>query len=711
MKNKRFTFRPAKATFGVNPESKILTNVVLLEANREASGHGIYIDEKSLETALGSVQEKGGVLKAYYTHNHRGAASSWWANMTEDSHSELFIPGYFTDIRVEDNKLIAGTFEFFDAFAAEHPFIVAQILEMAEKTPTLIMQSIEFWGYGVYVDEDGNEYQEAPEDTELQYNGMPAVRVVEMFASAFVADGAATSSLFHKLSRKIKGEPGDHEQLRKTLSAWKDELVSEFRAHTSTTTTENTMNIIEQIKSRFGADKSRLSRALLLHAENPDLKVEEIDFRLKQEDREAEFEQLRKEKKELAEKAKKADQLEKELAAEKTRFKTFKESGQDPHHTPNTNGNPDPDVITFTSPTGKRQATGYTAKAASELAAKGIHLAVTTVSDLWTPATWLQGMPEMVTKQTDLLTSPVVVTDPVLDAVATGGGIQGNMPFLAEPDVADEIQVASTAPTINNLSSGNQIVPILNRVSAIGSDALAKAVSASDPIGFAMGIASRLRLRQRQTTLINVLRGLFSEGAADSAFISLVKKSAVEIVGSQTADHFFDSDLFHDATQLLGEAKGKLEFGGVIMMHSVVEAALNKQESIITVRDSQGNIVLKEYKGLRVIINDALVRAGTTSGFVYDTYIFAPGSIGMGDKAQSNQKGDAASLQVEGLSSTNDVVIYDRTRFILQPFGAKWVGSPAGQSATNAELATKANWELAFTDTKNVGVLQVVTNG
>jgi hypothetical protein len=710
MKNKRFTFNPAKATFGVNPEARTLTNVVLLEANREASGHGIYIDSQSLETALASVQEKGGVLKAYYTHNHRGAASSWWANMVEDSHSELFIPGYFTDIRVEDDKLIAGTFQFFDAFAAEHAFIVAQILEMAEKTPTLIMQSIEFWGYGVYVDEAGNEYQEAPEDTELQYNGMPAVRVVEMFASAFVADGAATSSLFHKLSRKLKkSDDSALEQLRETLSTWKDELLSEFKQSTLTTTTE-TMNIIEQIKSRFGADKSRLSRALLLHAENPDLKVEEIDFRLKQEDRDNEFEQLRKEKAELAEKAKEAEQLKKELEAEKTRFQTFKESGQDPDRTPGTGGSVNPDVPTFRSPTGLKQATGMTAKAAKSYAEKGIQFAVTTVADLWTPTTWLEGMPELVTKQTDLLTSPVVVRDPVLDQVASGGGVQGNMPFLAEPDTADEIQVASTAPTINNIASGNQIVPILNRVHAVGSDALAKAVSASDPIGFAMGITARLRLRQRQTTLINVLRGLFSEGAADSAFISLVKKSAVEIVGSQTADHFFDSDLFIDATQLLGEAKGKLEFGGVIMMHSVVEAALNKQDSITTVRDSNGNIILREYKGLRVIINDALVRDGTTSGKVYDTYVFAPGSIGMGDKGQTNTIGDNASLIVEGLASTNDVVVYDRTRFILQPFGAKWVGSPGGQSATNAELATKANWELAFTDTKNVGVIQIVTN-
>lgn len=136
-----------------------------------------------------------------------------------------------------------------------------------------------------------------------------------------------------------------------------------------------------------------------------------------------------------------------------------------------------------------------------------------------------------------------------------------------------------------------------------------------------------------------------------------------------------------------------------------------KQDDITYLKSSEGNIIMRLYKGIPLYISDLLVRNGGTSGKVYDTYIFVPGAIGMGDKMQTDKVGDIASLTKKEDAGPNTVSFFDRNRFVLHVQGTKWVGTPAGQSASNAELATEGNWTLAYGDAKNVGVCCLRTNG
>ena len=73
-----------------------------------------------------------------------------------------------------------------------------------------------------------------------------------------------------------------------------------------------------------------------------------------------------------------------------------------------------------------------------------------------------------------------------------------------------------------------------------------------------------------------------------------------------------------------------------------------------------------------------------------------------------------ASLALYPNPQKNQVEIYDRSRFLIHPNGMKWNpagGVPAGQSATNAELATAGNWTLDYTTADRVGIVSVRTNG
>jgi hypothetical protein len=281
--------------FKVDAASGRILDLALLTGMREAKGHGIYIDAKTLSTAHESVQSKGGRLKAYRTHQHSGPAT--WSR-TEGT--ELDIPGFFSTIAVRGNELVAGAFEFYDSFKKNFTPQYEQLIEMAAKTPELIGLSIEAWGYAVYVDKDGNEYGQRPDNTELLYDGLPALRVTEIFAAAFVSDPAATDGLFAAFGRAIgfgKLPVGLKAKLKAALDSWSeeegDELQTEPAAlHTPANnkgtppSTENfsAMKIIETIKAKFGADKAKFSQAMTLLGEQPDITIEALEAKMVQVD-------------------------------------------------------------------------------------------------------------------------------------------------------------------------------------------------------------------------------------------------------------------------------------------------------------------------------------------------------------------------------------------------------------------------------------------
>lgn len=351
--------------------------------------------------------------------------------------------------------------------------------------------------------------------------------------------------------------------------------------------------------------------------------------------------------------------------------------------------------------------------------------AFTQLADLWVPQVWANARREAKIKATSFLQSGVVVTDNEINMIASGLGSDAQIPFFIEADPTDQIQLERTAPEVKKLTSGMQRCPVLQRVSPLGGTALSRAMSGADPIAEILASLDAIRMRQRATALQNQLSGLYglasTAGAATGVFRALRLDNFVEVVGSITASHLIDSDMIIDGIQLMGEAKTRME-GGVILMHSVIEAALTKQEKITTVFDSDGKLVMKTYKGMQVWIDDRLVRAGTTSGFVYSTFVCMRGSIAMGEKPQifTDQAGEVAAVQVDSRNlSLNEQVVYDRTRYILHPQGAKWspqAGVPANASdkagtATNAELADPANWALAFADARNVGIICIRSNG
>jgi hypothetical protein len=346
------------------------------------------------------------------------------------------------------------------------------------------------------------------------------------------------------------------------------------------------------------------------------------------------------------------------------------------------------------------------------------------ISDLWTPAEWTRAMKEGQATYPSLFNSGVCIENDFMDGLASGPGTSVNVPFLKDiTDQQDEIQVENTPPVNDQGQSGDvQNFPLLNRVTKNSVTALSAQVSGADPMASIINSLTERRLKQRQQTLIAMLRGLFgSAGAANAACAlsgnrlggSVNEPFSESGLGASDAN-MITPDLFIDAESLLGELADGLA-NGCLLMHPNVRARLKKLDvggfGNVTLRQSQFPFTISTYRDIPIFTSASLVRAGTVSGWVYDTYLICKGTIGFGSKPQSSDVADVASLSYFFDRDKNNEAIWDRTRFLMGIDGTKWVGVPGGQSATNAELQVATNWQLKYQTSNRVSAVCFRTNG
>jgi len=210
-----------------------------------------------------------------------------------------------------------------------------------------------------------------------------------------------------------------------------------------------------------------------------------------------------------------------------------------------------------------------------------------------------------------------------------------------------------------------------------------------------------------------MLRGAFgAAGAAGvNAPLKAVRVDAFDESGEDaTAEQLMGIELFINAKGLMGELADDL-MNGALWLHPTILAALELADETSFDKASRGPWTVRTYRGIPIYTSESLVRAGTTNGFVYDTYLLARGIIARGEKPQKTDVVDVAALQMERKFAINNEIIYDRTRFVMHLNGMKWVGTPAGESPTNAELGTIANWNLVLATANRVGAVCIRTNG
>lgn len=309
---------------------------------------------------------------------------------------------------------------------------------------------------------------------------------------------------------------------------------------------------------------------------------------------------------------------------------------------------------------------------------------MTKISDVIVPEVFNPYVIERTAQLSALVRSGIIVSNPELDKLAMSGGKLINMPYWKDLTGDDEVLSDSSALTPGKISAGQDIAVLLMRGKAWGVNDLAKALSGDDPMGAIGDLVAEYWARMKQKVLLAELKGVFAAAsmAGNVHDISALTGGAEKISGTS----------FIVAKNKLGDNSDKLT---AVMMHSATFTALEQQNLISYIPNSQGAIEFPTYMGKRIIVDDGC----PVDTDVYTTYLFGEGAIGEGNGAAP------VPTETDRDSLAGEDILINRQHFLLHPRGVKFTStSVAGSSPTNAELATDTNWERVY-ENKNVKII------
>ena len=312
-------------------------------------------------------------------------------------------------------------------------------------------------------------------------------------------------------------------------------------------------------------------------------------------------------------------------------------------------------------------------------------------------------------EKTAFFDAGIVTRNGLLDEIASGPGKIVELPFWNDLDGSVEVNYSTDNPassaTPQKINQGSQIA----RKAFVNQGWQAADLASEMAMGGTAMEAIRARTdryfaRQWQRRLVAACNGLLADNVAANSG-DMVVNVAAEATASQTAATRFNRDAFTEAAFTMGDAKSGLT---AIAVHSAVHKQMVKNDDIVYIPDSQGQLTIPTYMGLRVIVDDGMtVTAGTTSGFKYTSVLFGAGAFGYGVGSPE------VPVEVDRGAAAGDgggiETLWVRNTWLLHPFGFQQTGTPAGVSFTNTELQAATSWARVL-DRKLIPMAFLVTN-
>lgn len=291
--------------------------------------------------------------------------------------------------------------------------------------------------------------------------------------------------------------------------------------------------------------------------------------------------------------------------------------------------------------------------------------------------------------------SGIVTRSEVLDGIARGGGKQGTIPFWKDIDPTIEPNYSNDDPadesTPNKIDSGDMTYRKAWLNQSFSDMDLVQELAGSSPMQHIRNRFGTYWLRQWQRRLIATAVGLLNDNVANDG-----SDMVIDISGEAGDDAVFGSDAFIDAAYTAGDAAS--QFTG-IAVHSSIMARMVKNDEIVMLPDSAGNLTIPTYKGRTVITDDNL----PVTGGVYTSILFGTGAFAFGGvDGAAFAYGEGiprvpfeVDRKPESGNGGGQEIIYERKTWLLHPFGYEWVETGAALaefSPTLADLRLAAHW-------------------
>lgn len=334
-------------------------------------------------------------------------------------------------------------------------------------------------------------------------------------------------------------------------------------------------------------------------------------------------------------------------------------------------------------------------------------MATTRLSDLIQPEVFQPYVSDEITRKLNLVQSGVITRDETVDTLLNGGGSLFNIPFYDNlSDTGEYVATDDPSDRIvpEKATAKKMQVARCMRTTAYEVANLDKYITGSDPMTFIVSRLSDKRAGLLQNQFLSVVKGIFANNAtADDAYHSQ-NDQRLDISGNAyskgTTD--FSVEALINAISKMGDAQDGL---GMIMVHSMVFANMQKQDIIATRLPSEAVAPTYYYNGYQIIINDLLPH----NAGVYSTYIFGRDQFKLGFGNVDRPLADHVDeLGGNGMGITT---IINRWCNAIAPVGYSYVGGTPDDEGgpNNTELSTAASWRRVCGSHKTTKMIELVT--
>ena len=325
-------------------------------------------------------------------------------------------------------------------------------------------------------------------------------------------------------------------------------------------------------------------------------------------------------------------------------------------------------------------------------------MASTRLADIIVPEVFHRYVVNNSTEKSRLFQSSLIVPDAEFSQNLAGGGRTFNVPFWNDLDntdsnISDDDPAAAATPLKTGASKDVSIRH--NRNQSWSAMDLTAQLAGADPVKHIGDRVSKYWIRDMQRLLVAEANGVLADNVANDAGDMLYSISADAL--TILPEHQISAAAVLEACQTLGDSLDDLT---AIAMHSRVYTNLRAQNLIDFIPAARGEVAIKQYMGMDVIMDDNLPAVAGVNQTKYTSILFAPGAFSYGESnAPIPVETDRNALAGTG---SGEEYLVSRRQFAVHPRGIKWTDvSCAGQSPTNAEVALATNWDRVY-DRQNI---------